>query len=563
MGLFEGTQAEYYKGSNHGNYQFTSLEDIITQFEIAYVGENKIIPKIKRTDIAFYAQRALQELSFDTFKSVKSQQIDLPPSLTMILPHDYVNYTKLSWVDSAGIKHPLYPIKDTNNPFQILQKSNGEYDLDFVSSDFGVLANTNFSNSDIEEDWTVISPSALSLTGGSNGGMKIDGGKLKTSFHTQTGNSATNWTHVHTAYQAIDVSDITHLDMSADGVADTVVISVDRTSHTTYADDGSGNMVATDWTLVQNTAANQGVLRYGLSTQIPHNSHMNNSVNTTSGVWGDHVSHNIYVDGSASAPEHSSLGYVHQWSGFDLKTFNGEDSYMEWLGPTSVGSTSASKELNNIDVTNHSVVYAVIVSFMNITVPDTASMSRSFSLIDAIQANSIDNVLVTRTTEATVLRPSVGNEKYSSTWNSYKSSTPTENNNDDYEDDTYWLLNGNRYGLNPRFAQANGSFFIDQRLGKIHFSSNVSGKIVILDYISDTVGTDAEMQVHKFAEEAMYKWIAYAILSTSSLPIHQQLAPRFKKEKFASTRQAKLRLSNIKLEELTQILRGKSKQIKH
>ena len=61
----------------------------------------------------------------------------------------------------------------------------------------------------------------------------------------------------------------------------------------------------------------------------------------------------------------------------------------------------------------------------------------------------------------------------------------------------------------------------------------------------------------------MYKWIAHGILSTSSLPVHQQLVPRFKKEKFAATRQAKLRLSNIKLEELTQILRGKSKQIKH
>ena len=69
------------------------------------------------------------------------------------------------------------------------------------------------------------------------------------------------------------------------------------------------------------------------------------------------------------------------------------------------------------------------------------------------------------------------------------------------------------------------------------------------------------MQVHKFAEDAMYKWIAHAIISTSSYG--QALVPRFTKEKFAAIRKAKLRLSNIKLEELTQILRGKSKQIKH
>ena len=70
------------------------------------------------------------------------------------------------------------------------------------------------------------------------------------------------------------------------------------------------------------------------------------------------------------------------------------------------------------------------------------------------------------------------------------------------------------------------------------------------------------MQVHKFAEEAMYKWIAHAILSTRA-NVQEYVVQRFKKERFAAIRTAKLRLSNIKLEEITQILRGKSKQIKH
>jgi len=43
----------------------------------------------------------------------------------------------------------------------------------------------------------------------------------------------------------------------------------------------------------------------------------------------------------------------------------------------------------------------------------------------------------------------------------------------------------------------------------------------------------------------------------------EYVVQRFKKEARASKRQAKLRLSNIKLEEITQVLRGKSKQIKH
>ena len=40
-------------------------------------------------------------------------------------------------------------------------------------------------------------------------------------------------------------------------------------------------------------------------------------------------------------------------------------------------------------------------------------------------------------------------------------------------------------------------------------------------------------------------------------------AALYKKEAAAKMRNAKLRLSNLKLEELTQVLRGKSKWIKH
>jgi len=291
MGLLDNqTGQAYYNGSDHGGYQFVSLEDIINQFIVAYVGDDKLLSKVKRTDVAFHAQRALAELSFDTFKSCKAQEITVPASLQMTLPQDYVNYTKVSWVDSAGIKHLAYPASKTSNPTKPTQDSDGSYTFD-----------------------------------------------------------------------------------------------------------GSGNLLT---------------------------------------------------------------------------------------------------------------------------------------------------------------------DSESTTWSNYKSGTPSENQ-DDYQDDTYWPAGGERHGLDPQHAQTNGSFYIDCQLGKIHFSSNISGKTVILDYISDSLGTDAEMQVHKLAEEAIYKHIMYAIISTSSNPLHQQLTPRFKKERFAETRKAKLRLSNIKLEELTQILRGKSKQIKH
>ena len=131
-----------------------------------------------------------------------------------------------------------------------------------------------------------------------------------------------------------------------------------------------------------------------------------------------------------------------------------------------------------------------------------------------------------------------------------------------YDDGTYDLVVGERYGIDPQHSQVNGSFYIDELAGKIHFSSNISGKTLILKYISDSLGTNEEMQVHKLAEEAMYRYIAHAILAGKA-NVPEYIVNRFKKEKFAAIRQAKLRLSNIKLEEITQILRGKSKRIKH
>ena len=155
----------------------------------------------------------------------------------------------------------------------------------------------------------------------------------------------------------------------------------------------------------------------------------------------------------------------------------------------------------------------------------------------------------------------ISNENTSTSWDDYSSNVPSENQ-DDYQDDTYWPMNGSRYGLDPQHAQSNGLFYIDCMSGKIHFSSNVSGRTIVIDYISDSLGTDGEMQVHKFAEEAMYKWISHAILAgTANIPEYQ--VNRFKKERFAAVRTAKLRLSNLNIEELTQVLRGKSKQIKH
>jgi hypothetical protein len=104
---------------NYGSYGYTSLEDIINNFQIAYVGTGKLIPSCKRTDIIFHAKRGMQEFSYDTLKSIKSQELNIPSGLSLALPQDYVNYTAVSCIDKLGVKRPIYPANNlTTNPFE-------------------------------------------------------------------------------------------------------------------------------------------------------------------------------------------------------------------------------------------------------------------------------------------------------------------------------------------------------------------------------------------------------------------------------------------------------------
>ena len=70
------------------------------------------------------------------------------------------------------------------------------------------------------------------------------------------------------------------------------------------------------------------------------------------------------------------------------------------------------------------------------------------------------------------------------------------------------------------------------------------------------------MKVHKFAEEALYKHIAFNVLATKR-NIPEYIVQRYKKERRAALRNAKLRLSKLNLEYMSQVMRGKGKHIKN
>lgn len=132
---------------NYGSYEYIKLDDIINNFIVAYVGPGKLIPSVKKSDVLFHAKRGLQEFSYDTLKSIKSQELSIPNSLSIIIPQDYVNYVKMSWIDLSGVKHIIYPTTLTSNPYESPeQDSNGIPEQD----EFG---NNIESNSITESRW--------------------------------------------------------------------------------------------------------------------------------------------------------------------------------------------------------------------------------------------------------------------------------------------------------------------------------------------------------------------------------------------------------------------------
>ena len=399
----------YYQTERSGSYQFTSLDDIINHFMVAYVGEDKIISRARRVDVAFHAQRAMQELSFDTFRSVKAQEITVPSTLTMPVPPDYVNYTKIAWSDSSGIEHVLYPTSKTSNP---------QYDGNLIDFHDGHFV-TDASN------WT-----------------------LGTGF---------SWTNQNKTGGAI-----------IGGTADDsgILTSVSVGTKIKYEVEG---------------------IKHGRTYKVQWNTHAIEDVNQAEG-------------------------------GFKVVLY-GEQGYKATLG------RDTTQDYHTYNVGEGLRTASIYLHPQNAqweTTTDTDSNTLMFEVVDKAWVGILDSVVLVE------LEPSYkGNQisnlnegaSISATWSNYKATTSSENN-DDYEDDVFWPYLGQRYGLDPQHSQTNGSFYIDAGTGLIHFSSNISGKTVIIKYISDSLGTLEELQVHKFAEEAMYKWIMHAILSTkANIPV--------------------------------------------
>ena len=65
------------------------------------------------------------------------QEIEIPDTLSMVMPQDYVDYVQISRIDSLGVEHHLYPMRFTSIPSEsIAQDNQGKYLLVAKSKHF-------------------------------------------------------------------------------------------------------------------------------------------------------------------------------------------------------------------------------------------------------------------------------------------------------------------------------------------------------------------------------------------------------------------------------------------
>ena len=129
-------QREYYQNSgdnptwdNWGTYQYLLLEDVVNNFLLTYVGDDKVINKVERNEVVFHAKRGLQELHYDALREIRGFEAELPDNLKMHLPHDFVSPVKISYVGDDGLTHQIPQNYNTATPTSYLQDNSAQKNI--------------------------------------------------------------------------------------------------------------------------------------------------------------------------------------------------------------------------------------------------------------------------------------------------------------------------------------------------------------------------------------------------------------------------------------------------
>ena len=185
------TDYQYYDNSgnqpqdaNWGSYQFVSLEDIVNNFMLMYVGNDKLVNNVERYNVLFHAKRGIQELNYDAMKEIRIVELTVTDRLNVVLPEDYVNWVRIS-LYKDGLLRPMTENFQANYATAYLQDNDGFVLFDFEGN---VLKATSILEEDrVNSQNVAIYPGERQLDK-TNIYQYTVGGRFGVNTETQSGN---------------------------------------------------------------------------------------------------------------------------------------------------------------------------------------------------------------------------------------------------------------------------------------------------------------------------------------------------------------------------------------
>lgn len=95
----QNPQIYYEDETQHGSYVYVTLEEMVTNFIANYTGDGTILMNQSRSKIIYQFKQGIKRFSMNALREVKAVELELGDTLDIILPPDYVNYARISYVN--------------------------------------------------------------------------------------------------------------------------------------------------------------------------------------------------------------------------------------------------------------------------------------------------------------------------------------------------------------------------------------------------------------------------------------------------------------------------------
>jgi len=133
---------------------------------------------------------------------------------------------------------------------------------------------------------------------------------------------------------------------------------------------------------------------------------------------------------------------------------------------------------------------------------------------------------------------------------------------EDVSDVREYSFRAGEYAFNPnvdRSLQNYTSVVVEDKAnGRFMFDSSMEEKSIVLEYISDGLyqeGGDGEIRIHKFAEEALYRYITYILIKDRRhVPANEKA--RAKRDYYVMKKNVKKRMNSMRKSDLEKAFRG-------